>query len=70
MSGSASLYFDNAATSFPKPERVYAEMDRYNRHLGAAVGRGQHRIGAEVQSRVEQGRLLFARLLNITDSNQ
>lgn len=70
MSGSPILYFDNAATSFPKPEMVYAEMDRYNRELGAAVGRGQHRVGAEVQSRVEQGRLLFSRLLNIEDPKQ
>ncbi len=45
-------------------------MDRYNRKLGAAVGRGQHRTGAEVQSRVEQCRFMFSRLLNIEEPNQ
>ena len=34
------LYFDNAATSFPKPEAVYQAVDDYQRLLGAAVGRG------------------------------
>ena len=25
------LYFDNAATTYPKPEQVYKEMDRLTR---------------------------------------
>lgn len=27
------IYLDNAATSFPRPESVYAEMDYVNRNL-------------------------------------
>ena len=27
------IYLDNAATTFPKPEAVYIEMDRVNRNL-------------------------------------
>ena len=29
------IYLDNAATSFPRPEQVYIEMDRVNRNLSA-----------------------------------
>lgn len=34
------IYLDNAATSFPKPEEVYLAVDRYQRQIGAASGRG------------------------------
>ncbi len=34
------LYFDNAATSWPKPEAVYRAVDQTLRHVGAAAGRG------------------------------
>lgn len=27
------IYLDNAATTYPKPEAVYTEMDRVNRSL-------------------------------------
>jgi len=37
------LYFDNAATTFPKPEAVYAFTDRFYREYGVNVGRGQHK---------------------------
>ena len=35
-------YFDNAATTYPKPECVYQEMDRVYRQAGGSIGRGQH----------------------------
>ncbi|MEM1164897.1 MAG: aminotransferase class V-fold PLP-dependent enzyme [Planctomycetota bacterium] len=37
------LYFDNAATSFPKPPSVVAAMTDYAAHLGASPGRGGYR---------------------------
>jgi cysteine desulfurase family protein len=36
-------YFDNAATTYPKPESVYTFMDNFNRKYGVNVGRGQHK---------------------------
>src|SRR6266566_284215 len=33
------IYLDNAATSFPKPEAVYAALDRFARHSLAEAGR-------------------------------
>jgi len=35
-------YFDNAATTYPKPECVYAYMDDFYRHNGGNAGRGKH----------------------------
>ena len=56
------IYLDNAATSFPKPESVYAAVDRYQRELGVAVGRGATRMGGEVQRTVRTARKRLAEL--------
>lgn len=58
------LYFDHAATSFPKPESVYLAVDKYQRELGAAAGRGAYARGLQVNSLVERTRTLLARLLH------
>ncbi len=36
------LYFDNAATSFPKPVQVYEALDAYVRGVGGTAGRSAH----------------------------
>ena len=43
MSAPTRIYLDNAATSWPKPESVYAAVDEYQRNAGAAAGRGAYR---------------------------
>ena len=35
-------YFDNAATTYPKPEVVDTFMDEFYRANGASVGRGNY----------------------------
>lgn len=35
-------YFDQAATTYPKPECVYTAMDSFNRTCGGSAGRGIH----------------------------
>lgn len=35
-----SIYFDHAATSFPKPVRVMEKMCEYMKNVGCNVGRG------------------------------
>lgn len=37
-------YFDNAATTFPKPECVYQAMDQFYRQNGGNAGRGQYAL--------------------------
>lgn len=58
------IYLDNAATSFPKPDGVYDAVDRYNRTLGAAVGRGATRRSGEAGRIVERCRRRAAELLS------
>ena len=41
-----TAYFDNAATTFPKPESVYRFMDEFYRSNGVNVGRGQYSLSS------------------------
>lgn len=49
-------YFDNAATTFPKPEEVYRFMDIFYRECGVNVGRGQHKLAAKAAALVAETR--------------
>lgn len=64
------IYLDNAATSFPKPEAVYTAVDRYQRKLGTAVGRGATRVAGEVQQVIDQCRLQAARMFGANSPQQ
>lgn len=63
MTASPGIYLDNAATSWPKPDAVYAAIDAYQRECGGAVGRGATRRGMDVQRIVDRCRLRAAGLL-------
>ena len=43
MAGTRRIYFDNAATSWPKAARVLEAMNAYMADCGAAAGRGSYR---------------------------
>lgn len=58
------LYLDNAATSFPKPERVYEAMMAYARQCGASPGRGQYAESREGARLIRQCRERLCRLFN------
>lgn len=58
------LYFDNAATSWPKPESVYQTHDRILREGGNA-GRGAHRASLEAGRILFHTRELLARLFGL-----
>ena len=57
------IYLDNAATSWPKPEAVYAAVDHYQRELGATAGRGAYREADDVERRVRATRQRLVRLI-------
>ncbi len=61
------IYLDNAATSFPKPENVYAEMDRCMRTYCSNPGRGSHAMSVQSATAVTVTREHIAKLLNIKD---
>jgi cysteine desulfurase family protein len=58
-----TVYFDNAATSFPKPEVVYQAMDSFARQIGGSGGRSSHRRSLEAAEVIDGSRELIARLL-------
>lgn len=62
------IYLDNAATSFPKPESVYTEMDKCMRTFCANPGRGSHEMSVQSALAVTKTREQIAKLLNINDS--
>ena len=53
MDDRARLYFDNAATSFPKPPEVYDALDRFARENAGSAGRSAH------EHAIAGARLLF-----------
>ena len=61
------IYLDNAATSWPKPEAVYAAVDRYQRELGAPSGRGGSHAAEEVGRLISRARRGIAELVGIDD---
>ncbi len=54
------VYFDNASTSWPKPESVYRFMTDFYRTTGVSPGRSGHELG------IEAGRLLDDLRLRLT----
>ncbi|MEN6621403.1 MAG: aminotransferase class V-fold PLP-dependent enzyme [Smithella sp.] len=61
------IYFDNAATTWPKPEEVYQAVDQCMRRKGANPGRSGHHMALMAQQLVFETRELIAQLFNITD---
>lgn len=49
-------YFDNAATTYPKPECVYAFMDEFYRKSGGNAGRGNYAMSATAGSLIADTR--------------
>ncbi len=62
-----TIYLDNAATSWPKPEAVYRAVDYFMRDVGATPGRGGHRREEEAQRIADEARQALARLFNAPD---
>jgi len=62
-----TVYLDNAATSWPKPEAVYRAVERFMREVGATPGRGGHRREEEAQRIADETRQALARLFHAPD---
>ena len=64
------IYLDNAATSWPKPESVYRIADLVLREESGNPGRSGHAFSLAASRRIEETRLLLARLFNAPDPTQ
>jgi cysteine desulfurase / selenocysteine lyase len=56
------LYFDNAATSFPKPAAVHQAMFEYGTQVGGTAGRGAYREALEGARIIRECRRRLSRL--------
>lgn len=56
------IYFDNAATTFPKPRGVRDEVTRCMREYCGNPGRGAHRLSLAAAEKIYEGRRLTAAL--------
>lgn len=57
-------YFDNAATTYPKPNAVYAFMDEFYRANGASAGRGVYRAALSAGALIAETRSLIQDVLH------
>ncbi|MDO8136491.1 MAG: aminotransferase class V-fold PLP-dependent enzyme [Candidatus Brocadiales bacterium] len=64
------IYLDNAATSFPKPQEVYREMDLFFRERGANPGRAGYRMSLEAERELEGTRKLLASIFGAKNPNR
>jgi cysteine desulfurase family protein len=63
-----TIYLDNAATSFPKPESVYRAADHALRNLGGSPGRGSHRMALDAGRQLLDTRESVAEVFGIRNS--
>ncbi len=62
------IYFDNAATTFPKPDIVYEKIMEAMKNYGANPGRSGHKLSLEANRGIFETRNLIAKLFNIDNS--
>ena len=59
------IYFDNAATSFPKPQIVYDTIMDSMMNYGANPGRSGHKLALKASRGIFETRLALSKLLNV-----
>jgi len=64
------IYFDNAATSWPKPPEVRAALDEYFSGAGGNPGRSGHRMSIAAARLVESSRGVLAEFFNAEDPSR
>lgn len=65
-----TIYFDNAATSWPKPAPVHAALSEYFAEAGGNPGRSGHRMSVAAARLVENAREVLAAFLGVSDSSR
>ncbi|MBM4130140.1 aminotransferase class V-fold PLP-dependent enzyme [bacterium] len=67
---SGLIYLDNGATSFPKPEAVYAYMDSFYRRYGVNPGRSGYDLCIEAGDVVDETRRLLCGFFGGTEPDR
>lgn len=65
-----SIYFDNAATTFPKPREVYDFADTFYRNYGVNAGRGKYKLAEKANELIHDTRKGCLDLFHVTDEKE
>ena len=65
-----TIYFDNAATTFPKPALVYDVVDDYIRTIGVSAGRAAHRQAIAASRIMFDARERLAAIFGVRDAGR
>ena len=57
-------YFDNAATTYPKPKCVYDFMDKFYRECGGNAGRGTYKQAKNAGELIANTRMMIKNLFH------
>lgn len=63
-----TIYLDNAATTFPKSEAVYAAMDKTNRNCCVNAGRGSYRLARTANEIIDDVKIRMKQLVKAPSS--
>ncbi|MFV2088591.1 aminotransferase class V-fold PLP-dependent enzyme [Micromonospora sp. LOL_021] len=64
------IYFDNASTSFPKPDLLWETTRQYLNEVGASPGRGSHSQARQAKRIVDEARAALAQVVGVTDPSR
>ena len=64
------VYFDNAATSWPKPPQVQIAMVEFLARVGGSPGRSGHRMSIAASRLIGDARDALAQLFNVADPSR
>ncbi len=63
------IYFDNAATTYPKPESVYTAVNECQRNFAVNAGRGTYKTARLASEVIHSTRAALAKLVNISNAD-
>ena len=63
------IYFDNSATTYPKPKEVYDALDYANRNLSFNAGRGLYKESNQVANMIEETRKIIGSFVSVRYEN-
>ncbi len=61
------IYFDNAATSYPKPPEIFESMVKFMQELGGNPGRSGHRMATGAEAMVGECRNALSKFFGLKD---
>jgi cysteine desulfurase family protein len=64
------IYFDNAATSWPKPPEVFESMNQFMRDLGGNPGRSGHRMATGAEAMIGECRNALSKFFGLKDPSR